>query len=82
MQVDVGDAVEGKLVAFSAILIDVGGGQTRQLLHGFVIAGDRRKFDGHQHDIPTVHMQYVKGEKRYQQCECAGVHVGKGMDKN
>lgn len=82
MQVDISDAVERELVAFGAVLVDVSGGQTRQLLYSFVIAGDRREFNGHEYDVPTVDVQNRKAKKRNQQSERVDVHGGKGMDKN
>lgn len=65
MQVDIGDAVEGKLVAFGAILVDVSDSQARKLLHSFVVTGNWSELDGHQHKTLPVHMESVKRHERY-----------------
>lgn len=60
---DVRNAVEGKLVAVGAILIDVSDSQTRQLLHRFVITGDGSEFNGRQIKTLAVHTHGVNGKQ-------------------
>lgn len=55
MQVDICNAVEGKLKAIAAIFIDVSDSQARQLLHCFVITGGWDWCTWHQCKTFTVH---------------------------
>lgn len=69
---DVCNAVKGKLVPVTSILIDVGDCQSGQLLHRFVIAGYGRKLNGCQGETLAVRKLSVKQKKARQQQKCAG----------
>lgn len=64
VQVDICDAIQGKLVALGSILVDVSGGQAREFLHRFVITGDGSKLNGHQQIIFPMHMQRLERQQR------------------
>ena len=64
VQVDVGDAVEGELVAVAAVLVDVGDGQAGQLPHRSVVAGDGGELGGRKREPLAAH-----GRKQAQQAQ-------------
>ena len=81
LQVHVCNAVEGKLVSVSAVLVDVGEGQTRQLLHRLVVTGHRGEFGRHQRGTLGVHGRQEGGQQQEHGGGLGG-HDGSGSDRN
>lgn len=80
VQVDICNAVEGKLVPIGAILVDVSHRQARQLPHCFVVTGHGSKFNGSQRKLLAVHAHTVTGQHEQRQQERAtSVHGGRAF---
>lgn len=82
VQVDICNAVEGKLVAIGAILVDVSHCQARQLPHRFVVTGHGSKFNRSQRKLLAVHAHTVTGQHEQRQQERAtSVHGGRAFSE-